>query len=84
MYRAFEVLNLGASLWNILQTREVHDNTIEHDNDLHVRGLAASAEHHYQQLIAELLAAAKEADRDVWEQRNVSPSPALPAQRTAC
>tara|TARA_B100000524_G_scaffold287909_1_gene162967 strand:- start:1740 stop:2156 length:417 start_codon:yes stop_codon:yes gene_type:complete len=43
---------------------------VDHDRELHVRQIASNTEHHYQQLIAELLAAAKEADRDVWEQRN--------------
>ncbi|EOD32929.1 hypothetical protein EMIHUDRAFT_253222 [Emiliania huxleyi CCMP1516] len=67
---ALDLLSLGASFWSIHETRQTHQNAVQVDRDLHVRGLAAAAEHHYQQLIAELLAAAKEADRDVWEQRN--------------
>jgi len=70
MKSALDLLSLGASFWSIHETRQTHQNAVQVDRDLHVRGLAAAAEHHYQQLIAELLAAAKEADRDVWEQRN--------------
>ena len=43
---------------------------VDHDRALHVKGVAANTEQHFQSLTAELLAAAKEADRDVWEQRN--------------
>uniref|UniRef100_A0A7S4B5X8 Transmembrane protein n=2 Tax=Chrysotila carterae TaxID=13221 RepID=A0A7S4B5X8_CHRCT len=65
-----EALNLLASVYGTYHNHATHKQTLSHDQELHVRALAASTEQHYQQLIAELLAAAKEADRDVWEQRN--------------
>uniref|UniRef100_A0A7S4EVT0 Uncharacterized protein n=1 Tax=Chrysotila carterae TaxID=13221 RepID=A0A7S4EVT0_CHRCT len=63
-----EALNLLASVYGTYHNHATHKQTLSHDQELHVRALAASTEQHYQQLIAELLAAAKEADRDVWEQ----------------
>ena len=66
----FDVLSLGAGLASLYRGEKLHKSTLEHDKELHVRGIASSTEQHFQELCAELLTAAKEADRDVWEQRN--------------
>ena len=64
-----DALNLAATVASGWQQFQAHRSSIHHDDELHVRGIAASTEHHYQQMITDLLAASKETDRDVWEQR---------------
>ena len=66
----FDALSFGAGLASLYRGEKLHKSTLEHDKELHVRGIASSTEQHFQELCAELLTAAKEADRDVWEQRN--------------
>ena len=66
----FDALSFGAGLAGLYRGEKLHRQTLEHDKELHVRGIASSTEQHFQELCAELLTAAKEADRDVWEQRN--------------
>ena len=66
----FDALSFGAGIASLYRGEQLHRQTLEHDKELHVRGIASSTEQHFQELCAELLTAAKEADRDVWEQRN--------------
>ena len=66
----FDARSFGAGLASLYRGEKLHKSTLEHDKELHVRGIASSTEQHFQELCAELLTAAKEADRDVWEQRN--------------
>ena len=47
-----------------------HKKSLEQERDLHEHDCSLSTEQHFQSLSTELLAIAKEADRDVWEQRN--------------
>ena len=65
-----DALALGASAAGLYRGEKLHQQSLEHDKELHVRGIASATEQHFQELCAELLTAAKEADRDVWEQRN--------------
>jgi hypothetical protein len=65
-----DALSFGAAAAGLYRGEKLHRQTLEHDKELHVRGIASSTEQHFQELCAELLTAAKEADRDVWEQRN--------------
>ena len=44
--------------------------SLNQEKNLHDHELALSTEQHFTSLSTELLAIAKEADRDVWEQRN--------------
>ena len=44
--------------------------SLQQQADLHEEEMATSTEQHFSSLSTELLAIAKEADRDVWEQRN--------------
>ena len=43
---------------------------VKHDQEIHRKELATSMATHFQTLSQDLFAAAKEADRDVWEQNN--------------
>ena len=47
-----------------------HHRSLSQEKSLHEHECATSTEQHFASLSAELLAIAKEADRDVWEQRN--------------
>ena len=47
-----------------------HKKSLEQERDLHEHDCSLATEQHFQSLSTELLAIAKEADRDVWEQRN--------------
>ena len=44
--------------------------SLQQERDLHSHELAVSTDQHFTSLSTELLAISKEADRDVWEQRN--------------
>ena len=65
-----ELMAVGTSLFAAWRAERLHRNSLHADGDLHMRALAQQTEQHFQQLTAELLSAAKETDRDVWEQRN--------------
>ena len=65
-----ELAAVGTSLFAAWRAERLHRNSLHADGDLHMRALAQQTEQHFQQLTAELLSAAKETDRDVWEQRN--------------
>ena len=65
-----ELMSVGTSLFAAWRAERLHRNSLHADGDLHMRALAQQTEQHFQQLTAELLSAAKETDRDVWEQRN--------------
>ena len=60
------LLNVLGTGFNIYSLRR----SLRQQSDLHEEEMATSTEQHYSSLSAELLAIAKEADRDVWEQRN--------------
>ena len=47
-----------------------HNRSLRQERTLHDEEMACSTEQHFSGLSTELLAIAKEADRDVWEQRN--------------
>ena len=47
-----------------------HKKSLEQERDLHEADCCFAGRQHFQSLSTELLAIAKEADRDVWEQRN--------------
>ena len=64
-----ELMAVGTSLFAAWRAERL-PAPLHADGDLHMRALAQQTEQHFQQLTAELLSAAKETDRDVWEQRN--------------
>lgn len=58
-----QVLGTGFGIYS-------HRKTLEQELKLHDHELAVTTEQHFSALSTDLLAIAKEADRDVWEQRN--------------
>ena len=67
---AWEALNFGVQALGTWRAEELHRRALAQDTSLHGRSIAAATEQHFQAISAELLSDAKEADRDVWEQRN--------------
>ena len=60
------LLNVLGAGFNVYSMRR----SLRQQADLHEEEMATSTEQHFSSLSTELLAIAKEADRDVWEQRN--------------
>jgi hypothetical protein len=59
-------VNLAGAAFNVYSLRK----SLGQERALHEQECAVATEQHFQQLSTELLAISKEADRDVWEQRN--------------
>ncbi len=51
-------------------SKKMHEDAKKFDRSLHVKQLRASLEQHLQDVTSDLIVAGKEADRDMWEQRN--------------
>ena len=66
-----DVASVCVSACSAWRAEQLGRKAIQQEKELYVKGVATSTEQHYQALTAELTTAAKEADRDVWEQRNV-------------
>lgn len=63
------LLDIFTRVTEVVQILYAHQNYRQAEQ-LHTRGVAADVSQHFQTLSQDLFVAAKEADRDVWEQHN--------------